>query len=60
MKTNRKLRFQMFMQNSLFVLLFLALVLMLGFLSREYHVSKDITQGARNTLTEGSINVLNR
>jgi ABC-type uncharacterized transport system involved in gliding motility auxiliary subunit len=58
MKTNRKLRFQMFMQNSLFVLLFLALVLMLGFLSREYHVSKDITQGARNTLTEGSINVL--
>jgi len=58
MKTNRKLRFQLFMQNSFFVLLFLVLVFMLGFLSREYHYSKDITQSARNTLTEGSVNVL--
>ena len=58
MKTNRKLRFQLFMQNSFFVLLFLVLMLMLGYLSREYHYSKDITQSARNTLTQGSINVL--
>jgi ABC-type uncharacterized transport system involved in gliding motility auxiliary subunit len=58
MKTNRKLRFQLFMQNSFFVLLFLVLVFLLGFLTREYHVSRDITQSTRNTLTQGSINVL--
>ncbi|HZV99590.1 MAG TPA: GldG family protein [Methylophilaceae bacterium] len=58
MKINRKLRFQLFMQNSFFVLLFLALVFLLGFLSHEYHVSRDITQSNRNTLTEGSVNVL--
>jgi ABC-type uncharacterized transport system involved in gliding motility auxiliary subunit len=60
MKTNRKLRFQLLMQNSLFVLLFLVLIFLLGFLSREYHVSQDITQGNRNTLTEGSRNVLDQ
>lgn len=58
MKTNRKLRLQILVQNSFFVLLFLILVFLLGFLSREYHVSKDVTQSTRNTLTEGSINVL--
>jgi ABC-type uncharacterized transport system involved in gliding motility auxiliary subunit len=58
MKTNRKLRLQLLMQNSLFVLLFIALVFLLGFLTREYHVSQDITQSNRNTLTQGSINVL--
>ena len=57
-KPNRKLRFQLFMQNSFFVLLFLVLIFLVGFLSHEYHVSHDITQGNRNTLTEGSINVL--
>jgi ABC-type uncharacterized transport system involved in gliding motility auxiliary subunit len=46
------------MQNSFFVLLFLVLVFLLGFLTREYHVSRDITQSTRNTLTEGSVNVL--
>src|SRR5687768_13401064 len=58
MKTNRKLRLQLMMQNSFFVLLFLVLIFLLGFLSREYNYSKDITQSTRNTLTEGSINVL--
>ena len=58
MKTNRKLRLQLFMQNSVFVLLFLALIFLLGYLSHEYHVAQDITQSSRNTLTEGSVNVL--
>ncbi|MES2554258.1 MAG: GldG family protein [Pseudomonadota bacterium] len=57
-KLPSRLRFQLFVQNSFFVLLFLVLIAMLGYLSREYHVSKDITQSARNTLTQGSINVL--
>lgn len=45
-------------QNSFFVLLFLILVFLLGFLSREYSYSQDITHSTRNTLTEGSVNVL--
>ncbi|WP_137718764.1 GldG family protein [Methylobacillus flagellatus] len=58
MKINPKLRFQLFMQNSFFVLLFLALVALLGYASRDYYVARDITQSNRNTLTEGSLNVL--
>lgn len=58
MKINRKLRFQMFIQNSLFLVLFLALISLLGYLSREYHVERDITQSSRNTLSEGSINIV--
>lgn len=58
MKVNRKFRFQLFMQNSLFVVLFVALVGLVGYLTREYHVSRDITQSSRNTLTEGTLNVL--
>jgi ABC-type uncharacterized transport system involved in gliding motility auxiliary subunit len=58
MKINRKLRFQLFMQNSFFVLLFLALIALLGYVSKEYHVSRDITQSTRNTLTKGSLDVL--
>jgi ABC-type uncharacterized transport system involved in gliding motility auxiliary subunit len=58
MKINRKLHIQMLMQNSLFVLLFLALIGLIGAVTREFSVSRDVTQGSRNTLTEGSINVL--
>ncbi|MCB5186802.1 GldG family protein [Methylobacillus caricis] len=58
MKTNRKLRFQLFVQNSFFVVLFLVFIFLIGFLSHEYHASRDVTQGSRNTLTEGSVNVL--
>lgn len=58
MNANRKLRLQLLMQNSFFVVLFLALIFLIGFISREYHISKDVTQGNRNTLTEGSVNIL--
>lgn len=58
MKTNTKQRLQLFMQNSMFVALFVALVVMLGFVSRQYHKSTDITQSTRNTLTQGSVNLL--
>lgn len=57
-KINRKLRLQMLMQNSLFVVLFLLLVGLLGYLATEFHASRDVTQSARNTLSEGSLNVL--
>ncbi len=58
MKINRKLRFQLLVQNWFFVILVLMLVLMLGYLASIYHWSKDITQANHNTLTQGSINIL--
>lgn len=58
MNINRKLRFQLLVQNSFFVVLFLALVIILGYLASQYRYAKDITQANRNILTQGSINVL--
>lgn len=58
MKINRKFRFQLFMQNSLFVVLFLSLIGLIAYLTSEYNFSRDVTQSSRNTLTEGSENVL--
>lgn len=58
MKINRKLRFQLLVQNWFFVVLFLMLVVLLGYLASQYHVAKDITQANRNILTQGSVNVL--
>jgi ABC-type uncharacterized transport system involved in gliding motility auxiliary subunit len=58
MKINSKLRLQLFVQNSFFVVLFLVLISLVAYLTYQYHYSRDITQGNRNTLTEGSKNVL--
>ncbi|MDP1596145.1 MAG: Gldg family protein [Methylotenera sp.] len=58
MNINRKLRFQLLVQNWFFVVLFLMLVVLLGYLANQYHVAKDITQANRNILTQGSVNVL--
>ena len=58
MKVNPKLRLQILIQNSFFVVLFIALIFLLGFLANQYKFTKDITQANRNTLTTGSINVL--
>ena len=58
MKINRKLRLQLLAQNWMFVLVFLALIVMLGYLSSQYRWTRDITQANRNILTQGSINVL--
>ncbi len=58
MNINRKLRFQLLVQNGFFVVLFLLLVILLGYLANQYHYAKDITQANRNILTQGSVNVL--
>jgi ABC-type uncharacterized transport system involved in gliding motility auxiliary subunit len=58
MKINRKLRFQLLVQNSFFVVLFLMMVVLLGYLASQYRLTKDITQANRNILTQGSVNVL--
>jgi ABC-type uncharacterized transport system involved in gliding motility auxiliary subunit len=60
MKINRNLRLQILLQNWLFVLIFLVLVIMLGYLASQYRFAKDITQANRNLLTQGSVNILNQ
>jgi len=58
MKINRKLRFQLFVQNGFFVVLFLLLIVLLGYITSQYRVARDITQANRNLLTQGSVNIL--
>ena len=58
MKINRNLRLQMLAQSWFFVALFVCLIILLGYLSSQYHVAKDITQANRNILTQGSINII--
>lgn len=58
MKINRKLRFQIFVQNWMFVVLFLVLMGLIGYVTNRFHLEKDVTQTARNHLTEGSAKVV--
>ena len=58
MKINRKLKLQYIAQNSLFVFLFLSLVILTGFLSNQFVFVKDMTQANRSVLTKGSIEIL--
>lgn len=58
MKINRNLKLQMLAQSWLFVILFLLLVIILGYLAHQYRYAKDVTQANRNILTQGSIEVL--
>ena len=60
MKVNNKLRYQMLMQNGFFVILFVVLMVLLAYITNQYRVSKDITQANRNTLTKGSVDILNQ
>ena len=58
MKNNSKIRLQLLIQNWFFVLLFIVLVILFGYLSNQFFLTKDVTQANRNTLTKGSIEVL--
>ncbi|HQN66020.1 MAG TPA: GldG family protein [Methylophilus sp.] len=58
MKINRNLRLQMLAQSWIFVILFLLLVIIIGFLTSQYRIAKDITQANRNILTQGSVDIL--
>ncbi len=60
MKINRNLRFQMLAQSWFFIILFLLLVAILGYLTHQYRYAKDVTQANRNILTQGSVNILNQ
>ena len=58
MHLNRKLRLQLKLQNSLFLLLFLTLTGLLVYLSRDFQQQWDITQNHRNSLSLASQNIL--
>ncbi len=58
MQVTKKLRLQLFIQNVLFVVLFLAFVGLLGHLAREYRIQWDVTASGRNSLTQASVEVL--
>jgi gliding motility-associatede transport system auxiliary component len=58
MKMNRSLKLQMLVQSWFFVILFVALVVILGYLAHQYRYAKDVTQANRNILTQGSVEVL--
>ncbi|NOU40744.1 MAG: GldG family protein [Methylotenera sp.] len=58
MNKSKKLQLQLLIQHHTFVLFSLVLVALLGFLSTQYHVFRDVTQDNRNTVSEGSINIL--
>ena len=58
MQINPKLRLQMLVQNGVFVVLMLALATLLAFFAREYRTELDLTQNARNTLSQQTREVL--
>jgi len=58
MQINKKLRVQLLLQNSLFVLLLLAAVVLLSLFARDHRMQADISQNARNSLTQASLDVL--
>ena len=60
MNINPRLRFQIFVQNSLFVVLLVGIVAAIVYLSRDITTTWDLTQSKRNTLSQASMDVLNK
>jgi len=60
MNINPRLRLQIFVQNSLFVVLLIGIVAAIVYLSRDITTTWDLTQSKRNTLSQASIGVLDK
>ncbi|MGH8717465.1 MAG: GldG family protein [Burkholderiales bacterium] len=58
MQVTRKLRTRMAVQHGLFVLLALAIAILLVLVAREYRAHWDLTQSLRNSLSQGSRDLL--
>ena len=58
MKINARIRLQILVQNSLFVVLLFAIVASILYLTRDVKTHWDLTQSKRNTLSQASVNVL--
>jgi ABC-type uncharacterized transport system involved in gliding motility auxiliary subunit len=57
-QANRRLRIRLTIQSGLFLALFLALVMLLAYLAGEYRKEWDMTRGARNSLSQSTLDVL--
>ncbi|NOU24883.1 MAG: GldG family protein [Methylotenera sp.] len=60
MTTSKKLQLQILIQHPIFVLFFLVLIALLGFSSYKFHILQDVTQDNRNSVSDGSVNILNQ
>jgi ABC-type uncharacterized transport system involved in gliding motility auxiliary subunit len=58
MNINARFRLQVLVQNSLFVVLLIAIVASILYLTRDVKTEWDFTHGKRNTLSEASLDVL--
>jgi ABC-type uncharacterized transport system involved in gliding motility auxiliary subunit len=57
-QANRGLRIRLTVQSWLFLALFLALVMLLAFIAGDYRKEWDVTRGARNSLSQSTLDVL--
>ena len=55
-----KLRLQLLVQNGVFVVLLLAMAALLAYFAQQYRVERDITQNARNTVSQQAREVLGK
>lgn len=58
MELTSRLRVQLFMQHSVFLVLLPVLVMLLAYVAHEYHKEWDVTRSARNTLSAATLEVL--
>src|SRR5215213_9202720 len=58
MQANRALRLRLSIQGSLFLVLFVLLVMLLAFVARDYGKEIDVTRSARNSLSQQTLDVL--
>jgi ABC-type uncharacterized transport system involved in gliding motility auxiliary subunit len=57
---NKKLRLHYLIQNGVFVILLLLLVILLGYLAAQTRLQWDVSQNGRNSLSEASIEILQK
>lgn len=57
---NKKLRWHYLIQNGVFVILLLLLVILLGYLATQSRLQWDVSQNGRNSLSEASVEILQK
>lgn len=57
---NKKLRWHYLIQNGVFVILLLLLVILLGYLATQTRLQWDVSQNGRNSLSEASVEILKK
>lgn len=60
MRIDKKVRLQLLIQNAFFVILFIAAMILLAVLAKQYNWQKDLTSAKRNSVSQASIDILNQ